>query len=453
MTKLFTRKLLAGLTLSCMASLALADDSRPVHLELEAPSGKGDIPLLSETGWPVIIKMVIDDEDNLGFFTTPNFPQLNRHGILVISDEDECLSIVGPTPSRPCDSQPPEYVWPANETYIDFYAGTDLSGVLDHRPDDTEPTQRVYHIGGDPDLREKLVDSKGSGGAQFQNWYSDDTCIPGTAQAPAPEGGAPGCIDIGPYTGEETIDGYGIGTDDDLPGLVLISNMGIGKVFDEPAFELPAKQGVRNLAGLITSVSYELSTAREKYVKPKGGKGKPDQLTVIYQSTFWAHINFPKDTIRPIVQLDMCIGDVVLDSDGNPDATSCQEDELWRVDGGPIEPVIDTLDYNTGRIDFATAGLMNLLSYEITAFMVSGAAPDRLFDEDGDGDVDSTDATMAGYTVISNQAHMEFLLESQQNCHGGGGNGFYEDLDGNGWAAPTALVCPGGPGDLERPPR
>lgn len=452
MNKLFTHKLLAGLTIGCLASLSLAGESPPIKLELKAPSGKGDIPLLSESGWPIILKMVINDEDNLGFFTTPNFPQLNRHGILVISDEDECLSIVGPTPSLPCDSQPPEYEWPANETYMEFYTGTDLSGVADNRPNDISPAQRVYHINGDSELRERLVDSKGSGGAQFQNWYSADTCIPGTPQVPAPEGGAPGCITIGPYTGEEAIDGYGLGTDDDLPGLVLISNMGIGKAFDEPAFNLPAKQGVRNLAGLITSISYELSTVREKATKPKGSKGKPDEATLIYQSTFWAHINFPKNVIRPIVQLDTCVGDVELIG-GVPNPNNCSGDELWRIDGGPIEPVINKLGINPGRLDYATAPLMNMLSYEITAFMVSGTAPTRLYDEDRDGDVDSVDAAMAGYTVISNQDHVEFLLLSEEVCHGGGGNGFYEDLDGNGWAAPVSIVCPGGPGDLSRPPR
>ena len=438
MKRLSVFKILTGSILACIATLTIANDSPPLQLHIESPSGNGGMALLSESGWPMVIKMVINDEDNLGYFTEPNWANLNRRGILVISDEDECLSIIGPTPSKPCDSQPPEYEWPANETYLDFYPGTDLAAVTDEG--------NPYHPS--MALRETLVDTKGSGGSQFQYWDSAETCIPGTPEFPAPEGGAPGCVEIGPQTGGEILDGYGIGTDDDLPGLVLISDMGVGKVFDEPNFELPLKKGVRNLAGLTTSVAYELSNVHKENTKVKGSKGKPD-VTISYQSTFWANVIFPRDVIRPIVQLDMCTGNII----GDPGNADCDGDELWRIDGGPVERVKDTLAYDPGRIDFATSGLMNLLTYEVTAFMVSGTAPERLFDEDGDGDVDSADATLAGYTVISNEDHVEFLLLTELNCHGGGGNGYYEDLDGNGVAAPTSLVCPAGPGDLERPPR
>jgi hypothetical protein len=432
-------KITIGTALGCLASLALADDP-PLQLHIEAPSGNGGVALLSESGWPVIIKMVVNEEDGLGYFIEPDFPQLGTRGLYVFSDEDECFSIIGPTPSKPCDSQPPEYEWPANEVYMKFYAGTDMSGVAED----------YTYVEGDSELREKLVDSKGSGGTQLQDWFSDDICVPGTPDSPAPEGGAPGCANVGPESGGEMLDGYGIGTDDDLPGLVLISDMGVGKVFEEPDFELPEKRGVRNLAGLVTSVAYELSNVHKENSKPKGRKGAPD-VTLTYQNTFWAHANFPRHVIRPIVQYDMCVGEIPPDLE--PPEAGCVGDELWRIDGGPIEKVKDTLGHNVGRVDFATVGLMNLLSYEITAFMVSGTAPDKLFDEDGDGDVDSADATLAGFTVISNEDHVEFLLLSQSGCHGGGGNGLYEDLDGNGIAAPDALVCPAGPGDIDRPPR
>ena len=373
-------KTTTGIALWCLASVLQAGGP-PLKLNIEAPSGNDNMALLSESGWPLIIKMEISDEDSLGYFIKPDFPNLDSQGILVIDDEDECLSFLPRNYSDACSSAAPEFVWPANETYMEFYAGTDNPGS----------------------------------------------------------------------------DGYGIGADDDIPGLVVISDMGVGKVF-EPGFMLPAKKGVRNLAGLVNSVAYELSNAddgKSKGKKPKKGKDKKKEATPEYHSTFWVSTIFQRDVIRPIVQLDNCVGEI----DDLSWPPSCGNgDQLWRVDGGPVEWVKDTLGYNAGGgissvIDIATADLMNLLSYKITVFMVSGTAPDSLFDEDGDGDVDSKDAKLAGYTVISNEDHVEFLLLSETICFGGGGGGFYADLDGNGEVGETDNTCPGGPGDISRPPR
>ena len=58
MTKSFTRIFLAGLTLGCMTTLAVAN-GLPVKLEIETPDSKLGLPLLSESGWPLTIKMVV----------------------------------------------------------------------------------------------------------------------------------------------------------------------------------------------------------------------------------------------------------------------------------------------------------------------------------------------------------------------------------------------------------
>ena len=46
--------------------------------------------------------------------------------------------------------------------------------------------------------------------------------------------------------------------------------------------------------------------------------------------------------------------------------------------------------------------------FVIQAFMVSGVAPDSLFDMNGNGSIDPEDATLAGYTVLSNRARIRF---------------------------------------------
>ena len=126
----------------------------------------------------------------------------------------------------------------------------------------------------------------------------------------------------------------------------------------------------------------------------------------------------------------------------------CDGDDLWRVDGGPIEQP----PYKFGRGDAASIFLLESTTYTLKVFLVDGQAPNRLFDEDGDGDVDSADAVAAGYTLLSNEDSINLLQLSQELCWGGGGGSYEWDLDDNG-VLRTPIVCPGGPGDLGRPPR
>ena len=78
--------------------------------------------------------------------------------------------------------------------------------------------------------------------------------------------------------------------DDDLPGLVVLSEKGIGLVLD-PDFNPPAVPMLRNLAGLVSSVSYELSDWTRR-------------------TTITAHFNVPRGALAPFVKIDNCVGDV-----------------------------------------------------------------------------------------------------------------------------------------------
>lgn len=427
MTLFECNKCLLGLVLTVFLTIANANDF-PVQLNFETPSGNGGLALLSESGWPVLLKMTVNDEDMLGLAVEPNFPQLGTFGYIVFDDPDGCLVIPEPgwlvkfSDGDPADPDCPIFFDgppAADETFFVFYPDTDLPGVADFK--------------GNGDLRALLIDSSGALGAEFHDKIPPDDCIPGVP------GGHPGCVKMGPDTGGEVVDGFGIGTDDDIPGLVLLSNIGIGKVYDQPEFELAEPMGLRNLAALTTSVSYELSTILKEQSKARGDRGKPTE-TFTFQTKVWAHINMPPQVIRHLLQIDGCVGNV---SDG-----SCDGNLLWRIDGGPIVEIPG----NPDRTDAPSAELFNSLTYELTAFIVHGQAPSELFDEDGDGDVDSDDAELAGYIVLSNEDSISFLQLSSQICFGGGGGVFLADLDDNGETT-VEFPCPTSPGDLDRPPR
>ncbi len=137
--------------------------------------------------------------------------------------------------------------------------------------------------------------------------------------------------------------------------------------------------------------------------------------------------------------VDPCIGDIA----------TCTETGLgmMRVDGGAAQPV--------GKSDpsLISIDLLNQGEFTVTAFVVSGDAPDTLSDMNNDTVVNAVDASMAGYDVISNELSFTVLQYDQLDCFGGGGfNYFFFDLDANNSVAATK-VCPTGPGRFERPPR
>jgi hypothetical protein len=90
---------------------------------------------------------------------------------------------------------------------------------------------------------------------------------------------------VGPPTGPDGFnDGYGLGVDDDLPGLVLLAPYGAGIMLDA-ALERPSPLVLRNLAGLINTVSLGL--------RNEGGKSVINAAAVV-----------PLGMILPIMHVD-----------------------------------------------------------------------------------------------------------------------------------------------------
>jgi hypothetical protein len=439
------KRILISLTLA-LPAMAAAD--YPVSLQIDAANSNGGLALLSESGWPVTIKLSVElpaEEPYPSFAIQPNFPVRGSWGFLIFDDPDGCLNPPAPSwqvsPSPECgvpEPLPAEWDWddwvpPASdETYMEFWPDVDIAGV---------PDGSGSNAGGNADRQLELVDSAGSGGPEFHGWNEGAVldCTPLTDD--------PDCDRFGPATGDEVVDGFGFGTDDDITGLVVIAEFGVGRTYLEPDFDLTSPVGARNLAALVNSVSYDLSDLESTNSKEQGQKGKPTE-TIAEYVRIWAHINMLGQVVRNIIQYDACVGNVTWQDAEETFPDSCDGDDLWRVDGGPIE----NPPFNFGREDAASIYRLEDTVFELRAFLVAGQAPSVLLDENGDGQVDSADAELAGYTLLSNEDSIEFLQLSQLICFGGGGNAVAYDLDGNG-AAFVPIVCPAGPGDIARPPR
>lgn len=431
-----------------LPGIAAAD--APVSLHIDAANSNGGLALLSESGWPVTIKMNIpltEGETFPAFAVRPNFPVRGDWGFLIFEDPDGCLNPPAPgwqvNQSPECgvpEELPEDWDWaawtppPSDEVYMEFWPDVDLAGVND---------EIGANSGGNEDRQLDLVDSAGSGGPEFDKWdYALGVldCTPLTGDSD--------CVKFGPGTGGEEVDGFGFGADDDITGLVVIAEYGAGLAFTEPDFELDSPRTARNLAGLVNSVSYDLSDLQKTNSKDAGVKGKPTEI-IQEVVRVWAHINMLSNVVRNIIQYDACVGDLVYeDFGGGPEVVGCEDDDLWRIDGGAIE----NPPMNYGRGDAASIDALESTLFELRAFLVAGHAPNELADENGDGKVDSADAEMAGYTLLSNEDSIAFLQLDELLCWGGGGNVQAFDLDGNGEAT-VPIVCPTGPGDLGRPPR
>ena len=84
---------------------------------------------------------------------------------------------------------------------------------------------------------------------------------------------------------------------------------------------------------------------------------------------------------------------------------------------------------------------------------LADVGPSTLADLNNDGIVSARDATLAGYTVISNEKVVRFRQVHGSFCGGVANvNVFFDDVDGNGFATDT-IVCPAGPGQITRIPR
>lgn len=272
------------------------------------------------------------------------------------------------------------------------------------------------NFGGDFDLADMLANDAVSGQPQFRTFNS-------VSHAWSVRG-------FGPQTGDDTVlDGVGYGTDEDLPGLVLLSPVGVGRVMTQE-FNLPPTMELRNLAGFLSSVGWT----------PRNSMGA---------SEITATINLPLNLLSPIVQYDFCI------------SGTCYATGRYRVDGGPEQTYTFPADSETsfkGGLDDIYAGIFATRQFELTAFLVRGRAPASMQDMNGDGKVSAADATLAGFELLSNEVRLPYRLVNMPirgclNIRLGRLHGLAADMDGDGLADATGCNLGGGAGMLSQVPR
>ena len=408
-----------------MPALATADDY-PIELEIVSPvapklKGNNVDPeshnIQYRSGWPLTFKLVTTDEHLLGTLIQYDedyhgtYPAAGVQSTLVFEDPDDCPWIEGHALFF-------QYTCPVDpdEVFLEFTAGVDFPGLADfHGRDDIR------------DLQDDLFDK--------------------------PEWG-------GPATGGES-DGVGYGPNDDLPGLVILSNVGVGIVYEplviETVYEdcgwsfVPSEEpdgldgwewvcvdvpvsvpprpvdwqraipeARHNLSGLMGSVAYELNDQKRRTTVT---------TSLVVPSTLFTHQ----------VLEDHCYTGSAADA-GCPGPH-----DIARIIDGRLPIVV-----GQSHPDFSVW----VSNVEIRAFVVNGDAPTIVEECDGEEDVTAADvecnvdpSTGGFYKRISN----EVVLEVEQ---GGGANFILcGDLDGNTPDLICNEVSPGGGGGTTKPPR
>lgn len=397
------QKILLTFTTAILVTLSLPLDSesangnwwhhrKPVDLKVVQPRfSRRSVPTQKGSGWPITIEMTANQELGIASFSgLPPFPSRGETGYVVFDDPDNCPEYFPPfiTPENMCTQDVDSGGSPIpDEIYVEFTPDVDLPGVVDNFGNGALGMNQIDSLDGVPDFN-----TVGPSGALTTKR-------------------------LGPRTGEEEVDGFGIGTpDDDLPSLVVLSPTGIGLVLDED-FNPPAVLTQRNLAGLVTSVSYELNDRTRR-------------------TTVSAHFNIPDGAIAPFVKIDNCVG-----------GPTCEMPSIWRIDGGPeIEA-----PSNDDVFKVLYPDLFDSLTYKLRFFVVSGTAPGVLSDENGDGVVNWRDAEHIGYTVLSKERKLRVRQILGDPCFNPN-QVIYEDFDGNG-ETHLGAVCPAGSGSVRQVPR
>lgn len=360
-------------------------------------------------GWPLTLRLTVSDHDMLGIgsFGRPLtdeysvFPEINQGGAIVFENPDDCYFT---NVTSGCGAP--------DEVQTAFYPDREIRGV----EDDTGYRDQQIALASD-------AARPAYGGPTIYGEWSHET--------------------------ESIRDGWGWGADDDIPGLVILANVGPSIVRQDENYDpsfTPGSAGffdevsparVRNSAGFMTMVGYELNTTKKK-------------------TSITASMLVPRHLYSHTRLIDLCTGDWYFDEDAQE--IVCDGDAIQRIESGPIEPYDED-----DRID---------TEVELRAFVVAShvgssyEAIDELEDQNGDGKVTAADAALAGYVVLSNEVVIGFtqISNSTGECNGTDtpttGDVFwyrntnvYVDIDGNGTNGAVSSSCPPGSGGMAEPPR
>lgn len=371
----------------------------PIRLTIQAPDNGHNHGLTTNTGWSLVLR--IDAPDAVAIVETPEEPTqpIGRREAIVLEDPDGCLDLRNfpiTNPGRPYqDCNGPD------ETILEFT--TERFDTFDLADSNT----------GNFQVRNQLLDESFIAGALLNKPYLRNTA--GTVVA-VPR----------PQTGGALLDGYGFGPDDDLPGLVLMSNLGAARAFDENFDRVPFF--IRNMAGLVNTVSQELKTSR-------GG------------SALVATMQVAAGMFEPIALVDLDV-----DADG--------VDYLRRRESGPVQAFqFLAPPKNNDDVLRDITSSYSPFDIDVRAVLVEGVAPTFIEDKNRDGRYTATDLKLMGYRLLSNEVRLrqtvEFDLAVTETVSGRTcppASLIYRDLDGNGRDGAITCSGSGGAGRIRRVP-
>lgn len=385
------RKLAVGvISFTCAVSFSLAssvalatDPAPPVKLSIREPvKHNNNGGFVEGRDWNLEFRMTVDNA--LGFVELTG--NGDRHEALVISDPDDCLEfdLGHPTYPGPFDGACADS--PADEVYFAFRSDpNDRSGVADI--DQCDFLIEQPRLQDDPPTTSPEDSNKAY-------LLAPDQAIPDGSSPPIARS-------MGPLTGGQTIgDCYGYGQDEDLPGLVVMVDVGAARVFDQN-FDIievsPGVRRIRNLAGFTSTVTRELK----------------DRLG---RSHVIGHMQVERGMLEPLV---------VFDARTAPVSPYIGSTFQRRIDSGPVQTFSwvtqPTSDYTAAELEELLATLSDSTSVKIRAVLVEGPAPSYIDDLDQNGKFTINDLVLMGHTPLSNQARRTINVIQQDKFEDFGG--------------------------------
>ncbi len=390
--------------LALAAAPALANENYPdppAHITIQGPLSGNFQGLTTTTGWSLVLR--IEVPDSIAILESPEEPTVpvGRREAIVYDDPDGCMDmrhfpiIRAGTPYEDCSGPDESFIEFTTERFDNFDVADAQTGNFQ--------------------VREALVDDAFAPGALLDKPYLRNTA--GSIVA-VPR----------PQTGGALLDGFGYGPDDDLPGLVVMANIGAARAFDEDFNAVPGGV-IRNMGGFINSVSQELLTKR-------GG------------SAITAWMQMIAGMVEPIALVDL-------------DVDAAGVDYLRRLESGRVRAFqFRTPPQNEDDVLFEVTSSYSPFQLEMRVVLVEGVAPTFIHDKNHDGRFTATDLRRMGHKILSNEARLRLVQDFDvvvtqtvlgRTCPPP--SLIYRDLDGNGLDGAISCSGSGGAARIRRRPR
>jgi len=369
-----------------LATSALAGGfvERPINIKVKSPDRLGTTGVLLSGDWQLVLEFEVAGA--IGIVDQTFLKNSNTNMALILRDEEDRIHMQDWfAPGEP-GSAIEGCAGTRNETFVRFTPDmVDKNGVAESGGLDGI---EVFQLA----LQDDAYDASNLANLNKQYFSITSTSAPSSFVGPATE------------SITQPLDGYGYGVNDDFPGLYIWAEIGTAIVTDLDFNPIPdpitGANKLRNMAGLVNSISYTQLTRNDK-------------------TSIVAVMNVERGVLEPVVQFDF----INVDTGDGTSSTGF----LKRLDGGPVETVLFPDTTPRGQNAAYTEVLNSLEPYEVIVrvAVVEGDALPFVQDLDGNGKFNRRDIELAGHTLLSDV--QRFRLRAIQ----------YEALDSG-----VAFDCP-----------